>query len=382
MSAKPERGSIPNTAENEASSSGSPLLLLPTEIRLIIYGHLFNRPQAVRVVGDTLLGSPTNQHCSERTVHDDWIREQGVLRTCRLIRGELLQLFYQNCHFVFESQLGYQWPNIEEFVRKTGTHNTDFIHKISLRRAIGKYEPLDRFDFGSLYSETLRDCARFLPGLRDIRFEHELPWQRTSPPKHAVKLARLPSKLEMFIEPPPQPQPPPSMSTSALLRLATRTHSPSATLLRSPICICSAPPRRLLAPASIGGYGNAHPFSTTVRRRSGEHGEESFEEFTASKKSLSQYEKEFDGVQDVFELQRNLNNAFAYDLVPSPSVIIAALRAARRVNDYPTAVRIFEGIKAKVENQGQYEEYLDDLKPIRDELGVNLKEDLYPEAAS
>ena len=49
-------------------------------------------------------------------------------------------------------------------------------------------------------------------------------------------------------------------------------------------------------------------------------------------------------MQDVFELQRNLNNAFAYDLVPSPSVVIAALRAARRVNDFPTAVRIFEGM--------------------------------------
>lgn len=48
-------------------------------------------------------------------------------------------------------------------------------------------------------------------------------------------------------------------------------------------------------------------------------------------------------MQDVFELQRNLNNAFAYDLVPSPTVITAALRAARRVNDYPTAVRVFEG---------------------------------------
>ena len=41
--------------------------------------------------------------------------------------------------------------------------------------------------------------------------------------------------------------------------------------------------------------------------------------------------------------QRNLNNAFAYDLVPSPSVVAAALKAARRVNDLPTAVRIFEG---------------------------------------
>jgi hypothetical protein len=91
------------------------------------------------------------------------------------------------------------------------------------------------------------------------------------------------------------------------------------------------------------------------------------------------YEKEFDGVQDVFELQRNLNNAFAYDLVPSPAVVSAALRAARRVNDFPTAVRIFEGIKAKVENKGQYQEYLDELKPLREELGIPLKEDMYPE---
>jgi hypothetical protein len=41
--------------------------------------------------------------------------------------------------------------------------------------------------------------------------------------------------------------------------------------------------------------------------------------------------------------QRNLNNCFAYDLVPSPAVITAALRAARRVNDFPSAVRVFEG---------------------------------------
>lgn len=125
-------------------------------------------------------------------------------------------------------------------------------------------------------------------------------------------------------------------------------------------------------------------------------------------------------MQDVFELQRNLNNAFAYDLVPSPSVITAALRAARRVNDFPTAVRIFEGktrptasctdtklhtdmcherygssvgkdfadghcfctpgIKAKVENKGQYDEYIDELRPIQEELGVVLKEELFPDS--
>ena len=53
----------------------------------------------------------------------------------------------------------------------------------------------------------------------------------------------------------------------------------------------------------------------------------------------------------------------------------------------PQCMMIFEGyadmlatgIKAKVENKGQYDEYLRDLAPIREELGVNLKEDLYPE---
>jgi cytochrome c oxidase subunit 5a len=99
--------------------------------------------------------------------------------------------------------------------------------------------------------------------------------------------------------------------------------------------------------------------------------------------------------------QRNLNNAFAYDLVPAPSVIVAALKAARRVNDYPTAVRVFEGgsscstitrrhtntpfplsgIKAKVENQGQYDEYLGELESIRKELGIELRETMYPESS-
>ncbi|KAL8797956.1 MAG: hypothetical protein Q9182_007084 [Xanthomendoza sp. 2 TL-2023] len=164
------------------------------------------------------------------------------------------------------------------------------------------------------------------------------------------------------------------MSTSTLLRLATRTY-PTASIPRSHQCLSGAPRRLYPVPSVAGGYGSGHTFSTTMRRQSGENHEETFEEFTA------RYEKEFDGVQDVFELQRNLNNAFAYDLVPSPSVITAALRAARRVNDFPTAVRVFEGIKAKVENQGQYEEYLEDLKPLREELGIPLKEDLYPDLA-
>lgn len=53
-----------------------------------------------------------------------------------------------------------------------------------------------------------------------------------------------------------------------------------------------------------------------------------------------------------------------------------ALKAARRVNDFATSVRIFEGIAQKVENKGQYKQYLDELKPLREELGITLKEDL------
>ena len=38
---------------------------------------------------------------------------------------------------------------------------------------------------------------------------------------------------------------------------------------------------------------------------------------------------------------------------------------------------IFEGIKAKTDNDSQYKQYLDVLKPLREELGVPLKEELY-----
>ncbi|KAI4211866.1 MAG: hypothetical protein LQ351_005357 [Letrouitia transgressa] len=157
------------------------------------------------------------------------------------------------------------------------------------------------------------------------------------------------------------------MSNIALLRFAVRAQ-PSC-LLRYHQCPAAA--RRL--PALACGSGRS--FSTTMRRKVASS-EETFEEFSA------RFEKEFEGVNDVFELQRNLNNVFAYDLVPSPGVITAALRAARRVNDFPTAVRIFEAIKAKVENQNQYEEYLEDLAPLREELGVVLREDLYPDPSA
>jgi cytochrome c oxidase subunit 6, mitochondrial len=108
-----------------------------------------------------------------------------------------------------------------------------------------------------------------------------------------------------------------------------------------------------------------------VRLYSSEHDSETYEQFN------ERYVKFFEGVEDQFEAQRGLNNAFAHDLVPSGEVIEAALRAARRVNDYALATRVFEGIKFKVENQGQYKQYLEALAPVREELGISLKEELF-----
>lgn len=39
------------------------------------------------------------------------------------------------------------------------------------------------------------------------------------------------------------------------------------------------------------------------------------------------------------------------------------------------------GIKAKVENTAQYDEYVKELEPLREELGVSIKEVMYPDAS-
>ncbi len=101
-----------------------------------------------------------------------------------------------------------------------------------------------------------------------------------------------------------------------------------------------------------------------VRLSSNGHHQETFEAFT------ERYVNFFQTAEDLFEVQRGLNNCFAHDLVPAPAVVESALRASRRVNDFATAVRIFEGVKEKVENKAQYQAYLDELKPVREELGM------------
>ncbi|KAG7092044.1 hypothetical protein E1B28_008425 [Marasmius oreades] len=115
--------------------------------------------------------------------------------------------------------------------------------------------------------------------------------------------------------------------------------------------------------------------SALVFTRQNHAHQETFEQFS------ERYVTFFQNAEDLFEVQRGLNNCFAHDLVPSLQVVDAAVRAARRVNDYSTAVRIFEGIREKVENVTQYQAYLQESKGLREELGISTREELFPNSS-
>ncbi|KAI9304271.1 cytochrome c oxidase subunit VA-domain-containing protein [Cunninghamella echinulata] len=125
-----------------------------------------------------------------------------------------------------------------------------------------------------------------------------------------------------------------------------------------------------VARASVARSTISRPMAMCNRFYSAHAEDESYEALS------ERYVKFFDGVEDLFELQRGLNNVFAYDLVPPVSVVESALKASRRVNDYATAVRVFEGLKEKVETEKQYEQYLEELAPIKKDLGILTKEEL------
>jgi cytochrome c oxidase subunit 5a len=62
--------------------------------------------------------------------------------------------------------------------------------------------------------------------------------------------------------------------------------------------------------------------------------------------------------------------------VPTVPILREAILAARRQNCFATAVRVFAGLRSKVENEKQYKMYCEALKDVRDELGIPLPEEL------
>jgi len=70
------------------------------------------------------------------------------------------------------------------------------------------------------------------------------------------------------------------------------------------------------------------------------HTQETDEEFD------TRYERFFNRADiDGWEIRKAVNDLQGYDLVPEPKIVIAALKACRRVNDYALAVRFLEAVK-------------------------------------
>lgn len=104
------------------------------------------------------------------------------------------------------------------------------------------------------------------------------------------------------------------------------------------------------------------------------HGrEETDEEFDA------RYERYFNRPEiDGWEIRKALNDLHGMDLVPEPKILIAALKACRRVNDLSLCIRMLEAVKFKCGARVQeiYPYILQELKPTLDELGVPTPEEL------
>lgn len=81
---------------------------------------------------------------------------------------------------------------------------------------------------------------------------------------------------------------------------------------------------------------------------------------------------------DGWELRKGINDLWGHDLVPEPKLVIAALKACRRVNDFALAIRILEALKDKCGNKVNeiYPYVIQEIQPTLTELGINTPEEL------
>lgn len=81
---------------------------------------------------------------------------------------------------------------------------------------------------------------------------------------------------------------------------------------------------------------------------------------------------------DGWEVRKAINDLSGEDLVPEPKIIIAALKACRRVNDFAIAVRFLEVIKDQCGGKVNeiYPYILQEIRPTLKELGINTPEEL------
>ncbi|KCV72058.1 hypothetical protein H696_01467 [Fonticula alba] len=79
----------------------------------------------------------------------------------------------------------------------------------------------------------------------------------------------------------------------------------------------------------------------------------------------------FTNAPDIEEVHRGLTNLFSHDVIPGSKILESALYACRRLNDFPTSVRILGALEGKLRKEKpKYEAYLVELGPVMAKLGV------------
>lgn len=81
---------------------------------------------------------------------------------------------------------------------------------------------------------------------------------------------------------------------------------------------------------------------------------------------------------DGWEVRKGMNDLCGMDLIPEPKIIVAALKACRRVNDYALAIRYLEAVKEKCGPKvGEIYPYIiQEIRPTLSELGIETPEEL------
>lgn len=80
---------------------------------------------------------------------------------------------------------------------------------------------------------------------------------------------------------------------------------------------------------------------------------------------------------DSWLLRKGIADLHGMDLIPEPKIIIAALEAARRLNDHSICVRFLEALKWKAQDRNNIYPYiLQEIRPTLDKLGISTPEEL------
>ncbi|XP_015908280.1 cytochrome c oxidase subunit 5A, mitochondrial [Parasteatoda tepidariorum] len=132
-------------------------------------------------------------------------------------------------------------------------------------------------------------------------------------------------------------------------------------------------PKLLTKPSTSRGVPASLLLRYTPRVQYSSKKEETDAEFDA------RYEAYFNRPEiDEWEIRKAMNDLQGMDLVPEPKIIIAALKACRRLNDYALAVRFLEGVKDKCGYRLKeiYPYILQEIRPTLDELGILTPEEM------